>query len=416
MKARSVELIWGGGAAFAGLALGWLIQGGTAAVHSPLTSELRRQSERRQDIPKTTPKSNDQWQTFAAKISTSNPEAREALNETVAPGDRRAAIEALLAEGGPAGFDRHVEQTIDQLLDAWAEENLEAAWAWGQKLNGEGSQNFIAEKLLNRMVTTDPELALTRYLELLQTNPSLKSKVPEKILANAALKSADDFLKLADKFKFGWDPGAACEFAKDFNFQQIADEVGKLTNKEDGKIPIGFPKNFYEVWAERDREAAFASFVGGKLDRLGSLYVFLEGLERHHPPEEVWNWVASKIQDSEASNKAIRSDLENLQPVSFNGIVQALPDTASRDRFLIQVAVDGGVAYGRNKVPSIVISAMSSPQVRLEAFSQMHQDRMANEQGPLNIAKVTDADLQAWGITHQQLVTIFSAPMKELPK
>jgi hypothetical protein len=415
MNKRSIELIWVSGVAVAGLTFGWLIQGGTAAVNSPPFAGLHHKSERGQDTPNSTLKTNEKWQAFAAGVCTSHPEEREAITETIAPEDRRAAIEALLAEGGPAGFDRHLEQVIDQLLAAWAEENFEAAWDWGQQLNGEGSQNFIAEKLLNRMVTTDPELALTRYLELLQTNPSLKSNVPERILANASLKTADDFLKCAGEFKFGWNPGAACEFARDFNFQQVADEVGKLPNKEDRKIPAGFPQNFYDVWAERDREAAFASFVEGKLDRLGGLHSFLAGLGTHHKPEEIWDWVASKIQDSEASNKLICSDLHYLGPMNFNGIVQALPDAASRDRFLLQVALEGSVAFRGNEVPSIAISAMSSPQVRLESFSQMHQDRMKNERKPLDITKVTDADLQAWGITHQQLVTILSSPKKETP-
>ncbi len=184
---------------------------------------------------------------------------------------------------------------IDQLLGAWAEENFEAAWAWSQQLEGEGAQNFIASRLLNQLVATDLEHALSLYLELIQINPSLKSEVPEKALAGAALKNADEFLKLAGKFGFSWTTGFACEFAKDFNFQQAADGIIKLPGREDSRLPLGFPKNFYEAWAERDREAAFKSFIEGKLDRAGGLYGFLNGLEKHNPSEAVWGWVAEKI-------------------------------------------------------------------------------------------------------------------------
>ena len=346
------------------------------------------------------------------RFSETSREEREAFKKTIAPQDRSAAIEALVAEGGPQGFDPDLKDMIDEFLNAWAKENFAEAWAWSQQLTGEGTRNFIAERLLVRLVTIDRELALTRYLELKQTSPSFESKVPEKIFASAALKDADDFLNFAGKVGTGLYSGASCDFAKDFNFQQVADGISKSANKEDHTCPVGFPRNFYEVWAERDRDAAFASFTGGTLNRLGGFDDLVGALERHHNPEVIWDWVAEKIQESEASNKTIRSGLRNLQSVSFNGIIQALPDAASRDRFLTQVALEGGVTFRTNEVPSIAISAMSSPQVRLETFSKMHQERLEKGWEPLEIATITDADLQAWGITHQQITAIFSTSEK----
>jgi hypothetical protein len=154
-----------------------------------------------------------------------------------------------------------------------------------------------------------------------------------------------------------------------------------------------------------DREAAFASFTGGELSRLESLDIFLGNLEDHSNPEAVWNWVAEKIQKSEVSSKMIRSGLCSLESFDFNGIIQALLDAAVRDRFLIQVACE----YG--EIPTITISAMSSSKVRLEAFSQLRKQ----ENYDLGITKFTEADLQAWGVTYQQITDIFSAPVDKLP-
>jgi hypothetical protein len=94
-----------------------------------------------------------------------------------------------------------------------------------------------------------------------------------------------------------------------------------------------------------------------------------------------------------------------LESVSINGIIQALPDAAVRDRFLIQVACE----YG--EIPTIAISAMSSSKVRLEAFSQLRKQ----DYYELDITKFTEADLQAWGVTRQQITDIFSAPVDKLP-
>ncbi len=144
------------------------------------------------------------------------------------------------------------------------------------------------------------------------------------------------------------------------------------------------------------------------LSDCGQFEDFFGGLEIHNNPGAVWGWVAEKILQSEVSSKAISGDLHSLHAVSFNGIVQALPDLASRDRFLIQVVQEHGTANEQDETPSIAISAMSSPEVRLEAFSQMRK----HEDQP-DIANVTEADLQAWGVTRQQITAIFSATVEK---
>jgi hypothetical protein len=398
-----------GGVVVVGLTIGWLTHGEAKLEEQPLVVRSQAQSERRHETRSSTTKPNNKWQAFATQCSKIDQEERQVLEKNIAPQDRLAAIEALLAQGGPKGFAGDIDESINHLLGAWAEENFEVAWAWVQQLKGEGTQNFVARILLEKLVDTDPERALSLYLERVLTNPNFKSSMPEKILASAALKNAAEFLKFAGKFRFDGNTGQSCEFAKDFDFQLVADGIPTLEGRKRGEILSGFPRNFYEVWAERDREAAFKSFTGGELDLSYDFYNFLEGLESHNPPEGVWKWVAEKIQESEVSCKAIRGGLANVQAVSFNGIIQALPDAASRDQFLMQIALEGGVIHFGNEVPSIAISAMSSAQVRLEAFSKMHQMGIEKSSGQLHIATITDADLQAWGITRQQVTAIFSA-------
>jgi hypothetical protein len=415
MKMRSFDLVWISMTVATGLTIGWLVRSGAAPLNSPPPDELRSYSERRHKEQTPAIRATEKWRTFATQFSTITEEERKAFKKNIALQDRSAAIEALVAQSGPDGFHPDLKKTIDELLDAWAEENFEAAWAWSKQLTGEGTQNFIAGKLLDKLVTTNRELALTHYLELTRTNPSFESKVPEKILAGAALRDADDFLNFAGKLGFSGAPGGDCDFAKDFNFQQVADGVASLLGKEYDNYPVGFPSNFQEIWMLRDRDAAFANFAGGTLKRLSDFDNILETLEEHHKPEVIWDWVVKKIQESEVSSKAIRNGLANVPPASLNGIIQAFPDAASRDRFLTQVAVEGGVTHRADEVPSIAISAMSSPQVRLETLSKMHQERVQSNY-PYDISTITESDLQAWGITRQQLTAIFSEPKKESPE
>jgi hypothetical protein len=416
MKTRSSDLIWISGLTVAGLTMGWLIRSRATVVNLPPSINSSPNSAQKHELRPATTKSKTKWQTFAAQFSEISRPDREVFKENIAPQDRKVVIEALLEQGGPSGFGVHMELMIDQILSAWGGENFEEAWAWSQQIQGDGTRNFVSGKLIGLMVKTDPSRALAAYLEFEQTNPSFKSEVPGKFFASAALKNAEEFLYYAESFRFSWDTSEPCEFAKDFNFQQVADGISKLPKKKAGKLPLGFPHNFYEAWAEHDREAAFKSFTGGVLERLGDFDVFLTGLEEHDKPEAIWSWVAEKIQESDVSNKAIRNGFANVQSVSFNGIIQALPDTASRDQFLIQLVRDVRNGYPFEKIPSLAISAMSSPHVRLEAFSQLQKERSKNDYPQPDITKATEADLQAWGVTRQQIADIFPAPVEKPPE
>lgn len=389
----------------AGIAAGWWIQGGATLAGFPgMEKSSQPDSMQINHSQRPIVKSDPKSQMFTNQFSTASHEEREILEAAITPQDRKGVIEALISQGGPDGFADEIEEVIERLLALWGSENFEAAWAWSQQIDGRGARNFLTGKLLNLLVTTDPERALALHLEFAGTNVDFESKVPEKILAKAALTNAEDFLKYAEKFEMVYHrTGRDCEFAADFNFQALADGLAKLKRTDASqKFPEGFPSNFFETWAKRDRQAAFN---GGVLTGLIDFRDFLQDIEKDNS-EHSWDWVAQQIQSSEVSSKAISKSMY-IPSESFNRIIQALPDAVTRDRFLLQVVLEGGVTYRANDIPSIAISAMSSPQARLEAFSQMQQVREKNSWEKLDSTPITDADLQAWGITRQQISALF---------
>jgi hypothetical protein len=388
-----------------GIAAGWWIHGGVNLAGFPGTEKSSQPAS--MQINNSQPpivRSDSKSQTFTNQFSTSSREEKKTLEESIAPLDRKGVLEALISQGGPGGFTEGMEEVIERLLALWSSENFEEAWAWSQKIHGSGTRNFLAEKLLNLLVETDPERALALHLEFTGTKVDFESKVPEKILAKAALTNAEEFLKYAEKFEtIHFGTGRDCEFAADFNFQAVAEGLAQL--KKAGvskKFPKGFPSNFFETWAERDHQAAFN---GGVLTGLIDFRDLLSDMGTKDA-ERSSDWVAQQIQSSEVSSKAISNSM-HIPSEDFNRIIQALPDAVTRDRFLLQVVREGGVTYGPNDIPSIAISAMSSPQARLEAFSQIKQLREKDSWGELDIGSITDADLQAWGITRQQISVMF---------
>lgn len=388
-----------------GIAAGWWIHGGVTLAGFPGTAKSSRPASMQiNDSQLPIVKSDSKSQMFTNQFSTASREEKKILEGAITPQDRKGVLEALISQGGPGGFTEGMEELIERILALWGSENFEEAWAWSQQIHGHGTRNFLAEKLLNLLVETDPKRALALHLEFTGTNVDFDSKVPEKILAKAALTNADDFLTYAEKFEtIHFGTGRDCEFAADFNFQAVAEGLAKLTKADASKkFPKGFPANFFETWAERDHQAAFN---GGVLTGLIDFRDFLPDIGTTDT-ERSWDWVAQQIQSSEVSSKAISKSL-HIPSESFNRIIQALPDAVTRDRFLLQVVMEGGVIYGPNDIPSIAISAMSSPQARLEAFSQMQQLREKDSWGELDTASITDADLQAWGITRQQISALF---------
>lgn len=405
MKAQFLNLIQVGGTMVVGIAAGWWIQGGAILAGFPGTEKSSQpHSMQINHSQRPIVKSGSKSQVFTNQFSTASREEKKILEGAIAPQDRKGILEALISQGGPRGFAHGLEEVIERQLALWGSENFEAAWAWSQQIDGRGTRDFLTTKLLNLLVETDPERALALHLEFARANVDFKSRVPEKILAKAALTNAEDFLKVAEKFEtIHYGTGGYCEFAADFNFKALADGLAKLKKADASKkFPEGFPSNFFEKWAERDRQAAFN---GGVLAGLIDFRDFLQDIEQTDT-ERPWDWVAQQIQNSEVSSKVISKSM-GIASESFNRIIQALPDAITRDRFLLQVVLEGGVTGGRNEIPSIAISAMSSPQARLEAFSQMQQLREKDSRGELDTASITDADLQAWGITRQQISVMF---------
>ena len=103
--------------------------------------------------------------------------------------------------------------------------------------------------------------------------------------------------------------------------------------------------------------------------------------------------------ESESSRKSVIDGMYYAEAAAINGIVKALPNTNSSDRFLTELLIAKSKGGTVDLKP--MLSGMSSPQARLEAFSQV------KKQGHHLSNKITQNQYQAWGVTQQQFEAIF---------
>lgn len=107
--------------------MGWLFRSRATVVNLPPSINSSPNSAQKHELRPATTKSKTKWQTFATQFSKISRPDREVFKENIAPQDRKVVIEALLMQGGPDGFDVHMELMIDQILSAWGGENFEEA-------------------------------------------------------------------------------------------------------------------------------------------------------------------------------------------------------------------------------------------------------------------------------------------------
>lgn len=397
MKAHQALLLFA-----AGLGAGWLIPRGASpdspdvAGHQPAPPVARKHETR---PAKTSHESK--WRVFARKLPSMSGEERDAFEKSLAPVDRTAAIDALLAQAGPEGFHWATRSMIGNILKAWAGEDFDGSWDWCRQIESDGNRNFVAAQLLNELADKDPDRALALHLEMSAADPKFLSNVPLTLLRKATSTDAGSFLDLLGKTPFGdGSSGTAMEFAADFDFQQAADGLDALLRSQQGKQPPVFPTNFLASWAAREPDAAYAWFSKNQnipFENFGSL---LEGIEKHGVPGASIAWAADKLNEPGAPRDAMIHSLSQIdsshRATTINAIVQALPDTASRDRFLGDVvtmsnASNPAIGFG------FALNAMSSSEARLDVL------RRLAERGRLEIAKIPDAQFQTWGLDRQQV-------------
>jgi hypothetical protein len=328
-------------------------------------------------------------------------EESDAFRKSLAPADRTAAIDALLAQAGPEGFHWTTKSMIGNILKAWAGEDFDGAWEWCSTIESDGNRNFVAAQLLDLLTENDPDRALALHLEMSAGDPKFISNVPLTLLGKTTSMDAGSFLDLLGKTPFGGGTsGTAMDFAADFNFQQAADGINALLRTQQGKHPPAFPTNFIASWAARDPDAAYTWFSKNQnipFENFGSL---LEGIEKQGVPGASITWAADKLNQSAPTRGAMIHSLSQIdnshRATTINSIAQALPDTASRDHFLTDVITMSNESNPADAF-GFALNAMSSPEVRLEALRRLAESKR------LDIAKTPDAQLQTWGLNRQQV-------------
>ena len=88
--------------------------------------------------------------------------------------------------------------------------------------------------------------------------------------------------------------------------------------------------------------------------------------------------------------------LSDRKASTINSIAQAMPDTTSRDRFLGDILTTSPYSDPMAEV-GFTLNQMSTPAARLEALQQLRNNNR------LYPAKISDTQLQQWGLTRQQV-------------
>lgn len=397
MKARWALIFFA-----AGLGTGWLMFGGgmresagTAGnkVAAPVVSK-------REARPVKAPY-EAKFRNFAKELPSLSEEEMEAFKKSLAPGDRAAAIEAMLSQAGPYGLPPEIMAMTSEILKTWASEDFDGAWAWCQRIESDANRNFIAAELLDQLVGKDPDRALALHLEMAAGDSGFDSRILFELLRQVTTKDAASFLNFLGKLPFDYnDQSMPVEFAADFNFQQAADGIVALRKNQKAPIQI-LPNNLLSSWATRDADAAYAWFSkNGNLPRenFGNL---LEGNEKQGTSGASYSWAADKLNEPGCRREEMihaLADINSDENTNFiKGIAQAMPDTANRDRFLGDVLMMNHLANPADWF-GYALTQMSSPSARLEILQRLGKaDRLVNAEN------IPDALLQQWGITRQQV-------------
>ncbi len=381
----------------AGLVVGWLVSGSVTPANIANSAAAHKHMAR----PVTTP-NDTRFRSFAEQLPRLSAEEMESFAQTLAPTDRAAAINAMLAQSGPLGLSAQTLAMMREILTIWAKEDFDGAWAWCQQIEVAANRNYVASALLDQLVGKDPDRALALHLNMAARDPAFTSYVPFGMIKIASSKDAASFIDLLGKLPFdGSTMAVEVNFALDFDFQLAADGVTSLSKKQTGFSPPVFPSSFLSTWAERNADAAFAWF--SKNPRLASTEDFcglLWGIEKQGVPGASSAWAADKLNQPGAPREEMIRSLTFSYPdpgyTDIHPIAQAMRDTASRDRFLGDVmminSLNNPIAlFGK------ALTQMSTPEARLATLQRL------GKEGRMAAADIADPQLQQWGLTREQV-------------
>ncbi|MBC7979470.1 MAG: hypothetical protein H7Y36_02795 [Armatimonadetes bacterium] len=388
-----------------GLALGWLGGGIGRDVPEddvPATSTMRLRARERvaQKISH-----GSKWQTAGRQSMSFTSDEKQDFVSGLRKEDRGSALEAIAAQSGPDGLDYSTRSLLEEILKTWLAEDFDGAWNWAQGRENPLTRKFFIGKLLDALIEKDPDRAFLLHLKQVAADPSFNSSVPFKLVVIKAKEGADAFLKFITSTPFGnGSSGTFVEFAPDFDFQSLATGVADLKKVNGGKEPPHFPSNFFEGWGKSDPEAAHAWLAAGNTLPFGAWDDLVKGIEDRSGMPAAATWTAEKLNSAGALREKMVESLAESDSELFSsriiGISAAMADASTADQFLAEVTLKIGYGF-EDKRQGAVLNAMSSPEARLEVF----RDLVDNGRFP-DLAKITDYQLQNWGIARQQLEAI----------
>jgi hypothetical protein len=187
------------------------------------------------------------WRILAKKLPKLSEEELQAFPKSIDPRDRAAFIEAVLAQAGPDGIPPETMSVVGEILEDWASEDFDGAWAWAscRSIESDANRKFVASKLLDGLLVVDLDRAFALHLEMAAEDSDFRSEVPIAILQKCASKDAASFVDLLGHLPFGSSTTyTGMKFATDFDFQQAAEGITALQKSHEGKSPPAFPTNF----------------------------------------------------------------------------------------------------------------------------------------------------------------------------
>jgi hypothetical protein len=379
--------------------LGWLIHAGARAENpqqSAQTSSAQRELATRTDRAKEA--REKEFKNLAKKFSRIDASEQCALSRNIAPQDRGAFLEAFLKEQDPSGYSSEANRMIEDIVKIWAAEDFEGAWNWSRQIIDDNCRRYISGKVLTELAEKDLTRALALHMEISIVDPEFYSDAPFLALQETTRKSARDFLDVLGKIPLHQGGTLNFEFAKDFNFTEAAEGISALLRKQK-ELPHQFPMNYMEVWGERDPDGALIWLANQEHYNKLDFADLLEGVEKQGIPGAASAWVAKKIEESEKFRKVIIEGVSNPSAARLNGILKALPDSNSSDRFLTQLLVNQ--SQYRPIDFTTTLSGMSSLQARLDALAQVK--KVGRDLG----SNISETQYEAWGVTREQFETIF---------
>jgi hypothetical protein len=379
--------------------LGWLIHAGARAENpqqSAQTSSAQRELATRTDRAKEA--REKEFKNLAKKFSRIDASEQCALSRNIAPQDRGAFLEAFLKEQDPSGYSSEANRMIEDIVKIWAAEDFEGAWNWSRQIIDDNCRRYISGKVLTELAEKDLTRALALHMEISIVDPEFYSNAPFLALQETTRKSARDFLDVLGKIPLHQGGTSNFEFAKDFDFQEAAAGISALLRKQE-ELPGEFPMNYMKVWGERDPDGALIWLANQENKDKLDFADLLEGVEKQGIPGAASAWVAKKIEESEKFRKVIIEGVSNPSAARLNGILKALPDSNSSDRFLTQLLVNQ--SQYRPIDFTTTLSGMSSLQARLDALAQVK--KVGRDLG----SNISETQYEAWGVTREQFETIF---------